>query len=146
MTEHSRREWGKITVDKKRTVFRTCENSKMYKRSRSDDFKKILSTALYSSLKKSLSQEAELKLEVFAWTRQDHTMRVLSDLSVLYFYLFKSSYLGLYTCKWRIRHGGGYCGRWGGLDHLALKYLVCKSLNICSLGLRSMSGFTYLCI
>lgn len=33
------------------------------------------------------------------WTRLNHTIRVLSDLTVLYFYLFKSSYLGLYKCK-----------------------------------------------
>lgn len=69
------------------------------------------------------------------WTRLNHTIRVLPDLTVLSFYLFKSSYLGLYKCKWRIRHCEGYWGR-EGLHHLTLKHLVCKSLNICSLGLR----------
>lgn len=90
-------------------------------------------------------------------SRQCRTISVLSDLSVLYFYLNKSPYLGLnIKSKWRIRHrrgqegdSGGRRGARAGVDaqhDLTSKSLVFKSPNICSLGARSACQTLFGCV
>lgn len=86
---------------------------------------------------------AKVKLDLCDWMTLDQTIHELSDLS---FFTFISSNLLIWVYTIANGESGTVGGTGEGLHHSTLKYLVCKSLSICSLALRFMLGFAYLCI